>query len=74
MIAIIQEHFEHNTANIITRFLEHPTAPMIRRFSEYTENMGGHRTSCVYKKNKNDLKKYGLNYIREDDSHNSRSI
>ena len=37
MIAIIQEHFEHNTANLITRFLEHPTAPMIRRFREYTD-------------------------------------
>ena len=37
MIAIIQEQFEHNTANLITRFLEHPTAPMIRRFREYTD-------------------------------------
>ena len=37
MIAIIQEQFEHNIANHITRFLEHPTAPMIRRFREYTD-------------------------------------
>ena len=37
MIAIIQEQFEHNAANLITRFLEHPTAPMIRRFREYTD-------------------------------------
>ena len=37
MIALIQEQFEHNTANLITRFLEHPTAPMIRRFREYTD-------------------------------------
>ena len=37
MIAIIQEQFEHNIANNITRFLEHPTAPMIRRFREYTD-------------------------------------
>ena len=37
MIAIIQEHFEPNVANYITRFLEHPTAPMIRRFAEYTD-------------------------------------
>ena len=37
MIALIQEQFEHNTANLITRFLEHPTAPMIRRYQEYTD-------------------------------------
>ena len=37
MIAIIQEQFEYNIANNITRFLEHPTAPMIRRFREYID-------------------------------------
>ena len=30
MIAIIQEQFEPNTANLITRFLEHPTAHMMK--------------------------------------------
>ena len=37
MIAIIQEHFEHNAADKFARFLEHPTAPMIRRFAEYND-------------------------------------
>ena len=54
MIALIQEQFEHNVANHITRFLEHPTAPMIRRFKEYTDllsfdtNNDWHRWQTTY--------------------------
>ena len=54
MIAIIQDKFEHNVANLITRFSEHPTAPMIRRFKEYTDllsfdtNNDWHRWQTTY--------------------------
>ena len=37
MISIIQDKFEHNIADKITRFLEHPTAHMIKEFKRYTD-------------------------------------
>ena len=37
MISIIQEKFEHDIADKITRFLEHPTAHMIKEFTRYTD-------------------------------------
>ena len=40
MIAIIQEQFEPNIANTITRFLEHPTALTIKQKQKYSELLG----------------------------------
>ena len=37
MISIIQDKFEHDIADKITRFLEHPTAHMIKELKRYTD-------------------------------------